>query len=193
MARKIEFDRTQVLNKAMRLFWEKGYCKTSMADLVQTTDLKPGSLYAAFQSKEGLFLATLEHYAQCSVQTINQCLNNAKTPLQGIKDFLLLIINETRKGDEHMGCFLVNTVLETNSTDKVIKQAANSYFSDIEVIISNALLDAQKEGELAMQKNPIELAQFIMLSIWGLRVLAKTNPNEQKINTIEQQLFSCLF
>ena len=59
MARPAQYDRDKILDKAMQTFWEHGYCATSMATLVQTTDLKPGSLYAAFESKQGLFLATL--------------------------------------------------------------------------------------------------------------------------------------
>ncbi len=50
MARPAQFDRGEILDKAMQTFWEHGYSATSMANLVETTELNPGSLYAAFES-----------------------------------------------------------------------------------------------------------------------------------------------
>ena len=63
MARPVSFDREQVLERATAVFWERGFCETSMSQLVDATRLQPGSLYAAFRSKEGLFLEALDHYA----------------------------------------------------------------------------------------------------------------------------------
>jgi TetR/AcrR family transcriptional repressor of nem operon len=61
MARPAEFDRNDVLNKAMDVFWRTGYTATSVSDLVHATNLKPGSLYAAFNSKRGLFLEVIDN------------------------------------------------------------------------------------------------------------------------------------
>ena len=81
MARPIEYDRDKVLDKAMQTFWEQGYCATSMSTLVETTDLKPGSLYAAFESKEGLFLATLDRYGARSAEKLRAHLDGRQDPL----------------------------------------------------------------------------------------------------------------
>ena len=55
----------------MHLFWEQGYGKTSIGDLVDATGLQPGSLYAAFGNKKGLFLAVIEHYNQAFIAKIS--------------------------------------------------------------------------------------------------------------------------
>lgn len=60
-----EFDRTEALNKAMLLFWRKGYTATSMSDLYEAMGIKSPSLYAAFGSKENLYDEVLQHYEQC--------------------------------------------------------------------------------------------------------------------------------
>ncbi|MGR9101283.1 MAG: TetR/AcrR family transcriptional regulator, partial [Gammaproteobacteria bacterium] len=57
MARPIEFDRNHVLKQAIRVFWLKGYHAASVKNLTDATGLLPGSLYAAFGDKRGLFLA----------------------------------------------------------------------------------------------------------------------------------------
>ena len=87
MARPAQFERDDVLEKAMQVFWEQGYNATSMASLVDATSLKPGSIYAAFDSKEGLFLAALDHYAQQSVARIKRALAGADTPFRAYATF----------------------------------------------------------------------------------------------------------
>jgi len=57
MARPIEFDREEVLQKAIGVFWQKGYSATSIKNLVEATGLQPGSIYAAFGDKRGLFFS----------------------------------------------------------------------------------------------------------------------------------------
>ena len=62
MPRPPGYQRSTVLGRATELFWRRGYGATSVADLVTATGLKPGSLYAAFGSKKGLFLEVLAQY-----------------------------------------------------------------------------------------------------------------------------------
>ena len=60
MARKAGYDREKVLDKALELFWAKGYHGTSLKDLEVALDMRPGSIYAAFGSKEALFTAVVQ-------------------------------------------------------------------------------------------------------------------------------------
>jgi TetR/AcrR family transcriptional regulator, transcriptional repressor for nem operon len=68
MARPRSFDPDEVLDRAMRRFWERGYRETSVDDLVEATGVKPGSLYNAFHGrKRELFLGSLERYSKLVV------------------------------------------------------------------------------------------------------------------------------
>ena len=60
MARHAEFNRDDVIHQATYVFWERGYARTSVSDLVDATGLQPGSLYAAFGNKKGLFLEVID-------------------------------------------------------------------------------------------------------------------------------------
>ena len=62
MGRKKRYDRQDVLDKAMGLFWQKGYQATSMAEITQATGLNTASMYKEFGDKDGLFEGALEHY-----------------------------------------------------------------------------------------------------------------------------------
>jgi len=64
MSRTTLYNRQEALERAIQLFWQKGFHATSLKDIEQVLDMRPGSIYAAFGNKNGLFQEALEHYAQ---------------------------------------------------------------------------------------------------------------------------------
>ena len=176
MARPVQFDRDTILDKAMQTFWEQGYCATSVATLVETTDLKPGSLYAAFESKQGLFLATLDRYGARSVEKLRAHLSEAESPLEAIDAYFDRLADDIEKQRGKTSCFLVNTVLELSRRDSQIRKRINRHFGNIESAFVDALQDSRARGELEAGTDCGALAAFLMSNIWGLRVLAGTKP-----------------
>lgn len=192
MARPAQFERDEVLAKAMEAFWNHGYCATSMADLVEATDLKPGSLYAAFQSKEDLFLATLDYYGQESAARVEQALAKADSPLEGIRRYFRQLAREVADPRAKRSCFLVNTVLELARQNKAVQKRVNRHLGAIETLFRRALETAQARGELARDKDPKALAAFLMSNIWGLRVLGGTAPAPERTRAVVNQLLRLL-
>ena len=192
MARTIEFDPDQVLHNATRVFWQYGYCMTSISRLVEATKLNPGSIYSAFKSKEGLFLATLEYYGQQNRKMLQHCLNAALSPLEGVKSFLQELMEEMAGDSSHRGCFLVNTVLEMSPHNKAIRKTALQQLDALETLLASALQDAREQGELPQEKNPSVLAKYIMVNIWGLRVLSKAGADSEVLRQQVSELLSNL-
>jgi len=192
MARTAEFNLDDVLQKAMEVFWLGGYCKSSMSSLVTATHLQPGSIYAAFNSKEGLFLAALKYYGQHSVEKLQGCLDQAETPLQGVRKFIEMIGERVLDHEQQPGCFLVNTVLEISTEETAINEEVNKHLKSIESHLLSALVAAQKSGELPPGKNPEALAKHLMINIWGLQVLAKTKPDPDSVKAVLGQVLSLL-
>lgn len=62
MTRPREWDETEVLDRALETFWQKGYEGTSIGDLTEATGLARASLYGAFGDKEKLYARVVEHY-----------------------------------------------------------------------------------------------------------------------------------
>jgi TetR/AcrR family transcriptional repressor of nem operon len=172
----VQYDREEILDKAMQVFWEQGYCATSMATLVETTDLKPGSLYAAFESKQGLFLATLDHYGALSSEKLRAHLSKAESPLEAIESYFDRLADDIEKPRGKTSCFLVNTVLEFSHRDAQIRERLNQHFGNIESAFVDALSAARARGQLDAGTDCGALAAFLMNNIWGLRVLAGTKP-----------------
>lgn len=192
MARPAQFEREEVLEKAMQAFWNQGYCATSMADLVEVTDLKPGSLYAAFQSKEGLFMAALEHYGECSATRVERVLAEAETPLQGIRTYFRQLARNGADPQAKRSCFLVNTVLELARQNETVRELVTQHLDNIEMQFRRALEAAQADGELSPDKDPEALAAFLMTNIWGLRVLGGTAPPQERTQAVVSQLLAVL-
>jgi TetR/AcrR family transcriptional repressor of nem operon len=190
MARPASFDREQVLGKATATFWEQGYHATSISDLVEATQLQPGSLYAAFESKRGLFLAALDHYAQQSKQRLRQVLAGAQDPLAGIRQFFGQLASAGSAPGR--GCLLVNTVLEVGRHDPVVQARVKAHLAEIEGELRRVLQQAQTQRQLGADKSPEVLARFLMTTIWGLRVLNGIDADAQQTRLVVDQALSIL-
>lgn len=192
MARTVSFDREEVLQKAMDVFWQEGYCKCSIASLVEATGLQPGSIYGAFGSKEGLFLATLEYYGRQSLHKLQGHLDGSDSPLEGIRTFFGVVGNVLMDEEEQRGCFLVNTVLELAPGNSRINQAVKTHFNDMEAILRNSLENACARGECSFPKKPEIMAKYLMVNLWGLQVFAKTHPHKDVIGGVIEQILTAL-
>ena len=190
MARPAGFDRDEVLGKATATFWEHGYHATSITDLVEATRLQPGSLYAAFESKQGLFLAALDHYARQSKQRLRLVLAAAHDPLSGIREFFGQLVSAG--GVPGRGCLLVNTVLEVGRHDPVVQARVKAHLAEIEGELRSALQQARTQRQLGADKSPEALARFLMTTIWGLRVLNGIDADPQQARLVVDQALSIL-
>lgn len=184
MARPAEFDRTDVLEKAMNVFWRTGYSATSVTDLVNATKLKPGSLYGAFQSKRGLFLEVIDTYAARSLNRVSSVMEDAETPLKGIEQFFKCFCDDLANDRLGKGCLMVNTMLELATEDDEIRERVGGYLSQVETYFTNALTQAQEQGLLDKQQSPEDLATYLMTNIWGLRVLSSKRPDQSKYDAV---------
>ena len=172
MARVIEYNPQKVLLKTMEIFWDKGYESTSIQNIVVATGLKPGSIYAAYKSKEGLFKAVIEMYTANSLQMITDVLTKDNDTVQNIQNFLNAVITDVIEKDEHGGCLLVKTLLVVSHKDEKIQQQIVQFYKVMQPILESALNKAKKEG-LTNVDVPV-FVDFIFSTIYGSHVHYKT-------------------
>ena len=177
MARPAEFDRNDVLNKAMDVFGRTGYNATSITDLVHATNLKPGSIYGAFNSKRGLFLEVIDNYANRSLARINECMEQPDSAIDTITRFFSRMCNELECDKIGKGCLMVNTLLELATEDEDICVKITEYLNRIEHCFYLSLENARLQGELKPDTDADGLAKMLMTGIWGLRVMSTTRPD----------------
>ncbi len=192
MGTTVKYDRQVALQKATDLFWEKGFHATSMRNIQQATELRPGSIYASFGSKEGLFREALHHYANASTERLNACVEAAATPLGGLKMFFTESVIGSRVAAPSGMCMLVKTLSELTDENADLLAEAKRLLSNVEGAIAALLSKAQERGELDSSIVPERLARRLQVQLMGLRAYARVNEDEAQIATLIEDAFDSL-
>jgi len=159
---KAKFDRSEVVESALQLFWQYGYTTASMQKVIEATGLKPGSIYLAFKSKEGLFQEALTRYAEKGLLKIKDTIENAPNTGKGICLYLEDVIQST-KNNNYSSCFLIKTSLELVVENKKLHTAALIKLTEMEELFYFYL--EQEYGK----KGSKQRATSVMLHIFGVR------------------------
>ena len=184
MPRSPEYDRDTVVAQATAVFWERGYGRTSINHIVAATGLKPGSLYAAFGSKKGMFLEVINRYNGDFVDKIRRLRRAGGSPLARLTKLLDEIVEDTVTGRDRRGCLTVNSLLELSQHDADIAASLAKHNERIRNAFGDLIRDAQDDGEIPSSSDAGDLAAFLMNNIWGMRVLCKSNPPRKSLNAV---------
>ncbi|AEH88894.1 TetR/AcrR family transcriptional regulator [Mesorhizobium opportunistum] len=142
------FDRTAALRRAMELFWVKGYEGTSIAELTTAMGINSPSLYAAFGSKEALFLEATEYYTQAEGTEIWAALEKAPTACQAIENFLRQTAKAYSQTDRPQGCLITLGALHQDSTSSAICADLRRRRAENQVALQERLERGVTDGEL---------------------------------------------
>jgi TetR/AcrR family transcriptional repressor of nem operon len=173
VARPKEFDPEQALDRAVDLFWSKGYEATSIQDLVEALGINRSSLYGTFGDKHALYLAAIDRYCREVVDPSAGELDKAAAPLAAIRQLFLGIPNlAARRGKR--GCLLCNAAVERAPVDPDVKAEVSGGFGRLGTAFRRALERARAGGELDDDADPAALADYLLSGYVGLIVLAKS-------------------
>ena len=160
---KAKFDRHEVIETSVPLFWRYGFHGTSMQQIFAATGLQPGSVYLAFGNKTELYKEALQHYAAVSLQKNQDVLDSAPTPEHGICNILIQMAEDAAL-DDFSSCFLVKSQLELLNEQRDLHDLAINLLHRVETLFATHL-EPQHGRELAACR-----ATSIMLHIFGMRV-----------------------
>ncbi|MEM5387644.1 TetR/AcrR family transcriptional regulator [Paraburkholderia phymatum] len=187
-----EFDLDHTIERAMQVFWTRGYQATSLPDLMQATGLSRGSLYAAFGDKHGLFLLALDHYIVQALRRLDDELASGQKALAGLKACMDGYVARTNGAAGKRGCLVVATAMELAAHDQEVSNRIAYFFKAMEVRLVKALKRAQKEGDLVRKVNPAAAAHVLVCFLEGLRVVRKTGIEPDRAKDAVQTLISSL-
>ncbi|MCK2020364.1 TetR/AcrR family transcriptional regulator [Peribacillus frigoritolerans] len=190
MARSKEFDEKAVLRKAMELFWEQGYEKTSMQDLVDHMGIHRRSIYDTFGDKRSLFLASLNHYEELIVNEMERIISSTPSIKQTIRDVFIFVLNSIEQYPK--GCLSVNAAIELSLLDKEIGCIVTKMFNRTEDMFNNLIKRGQTSGELSKEIDSDNTSRFLHNNLVGIRVLIKTNYNKKELEGIINLALSVL-
>lgn len=192
MARHKEFDQDQALNKAIKLFWHKGYAATSIQDLVDCMGIGRRSLYDTFNSKHDLFIAALDRYRDRSYEAALSSGEALVSPKMAIRGIFEGIVAASLADENRKGCFVVNSAVELAGQDEAVTIRAKGGFQDLEFVFHSLLQQAQQADELSPEHDIEALAHYLTNAIFGIRVMSKMNPDKDVLTNVVNLTLSIL-
>ncbi len=182
MARPLEFDRSKAVDRALVLFWRKGYQATSLADLLTAMGIARSSFYTTFTDKRSLFIECLELFSKRTLGMLQSACAEMP-PIDALQSFFERSFTSLRGAGSargHWGCMLVNTVLEMAGVDDDLASRASRLIDDLQPIFQACLEDAG-----ATPARAEELAAMLVLFNEGVRVSSRRRlPEAQNLQTI---------
>lgn len=191
MARTKEFNEDQALDKAIEIFWHKGYNGTSAQDLVTHLGLSRSSLYDTFGDKQKLFSMALKRYQKQGQDYVKNLLEESGD----VKATLTLIFKqavlESLEDRITKGCFMVNSSVELAMHDEEIAKIVNDNRQTMEAVFLKAVTKGQEAGQISTKQNARILARFIFNNYTGIRVLARSGEKDKQVyDDILKAMFS---
>ena len=192
MVRPREFQEDKALEKAMLLFWEKGYEATSLSDLTTSMGIQKPSIYAAFGDKKDLFEAALRKYIHEHATFIRRHLQSGSSVKEAIHTLFQEIVAQAYQDDRKRGCFCINTMVELAPHEPRFEVLTREHQLYLTVIFQETIERGKKAGELQAHINAKALANTLVVSLIGLTVMMKSRPDrtfvDQSVETVMQLL-----
>ncbi|MEU6791736.1 TetR/AcrR family transcriptional regulator [Nonomuraea wenchangensis] len=182
MARPRTFEEEAAVEAAMRAFWRAGYEATSTQDLCAATGLGRSSVYNAFAGKHDLFRRALRRYMDQRDAALIELMDGELPVREKVATVLGWAV--APDPDDPDGCLVVNSMIELGPRDA---EVAEMLRRDTELrvgIMRAAFEDARARGELAPDKDPLELARFVAATVSGLRVLGRGGADRAALESV---------
>lgn len=190
MAKAAKFDRQDVIDKATNLYWRKGFHATSMRNLQDEIDMRPGSIYAAFGSKDGLFKETLRNYTQMGLDELQRLVNENESAVNTLKVFIRSQVVETQTDAPNGICMLSKTLSELTEDNQDLIDITNGHLNEIGEKLFSIIEWGQTLNEIDKDKDAKTLAQHLQIQIAGLRTFAKMTTDKSLLEKKVQEIFN---
>ena len=177
MARLKEFDETKVLNKAVELFWHRGYNNTNYSQIVKHLGINRSSIYDTYGNKEALFIAALKHYLKSNHGGEAP---SFEEPRALIESFFQDKLQSIQADKERKGCFAVNCTVEFAAQAKEdksqlseVRDILSTNFKNFVNTFSSLFQTYIEDGKLDKDKNPKQMAEFLFATINSIQLMSR--------------------
>ena len=192
MARKKEFDEDELLEKAVGLFWLKGYNATSAQDLVDCLGINRSSIYNTYTDKRTLFKKSLNHYQVKQTNAMIAMLGKAENAKKVLKQIFSDLILESDEDPLLKGCFMVNTAVELAGHDAEIGDIVNKNNKSVEDALTKLIEKGQLDGQFSTKSDARAFARFIFGNITAIKVAARSGTTKKALEDMAEIALSAL-
>ena len=192
MARQKEFDRDEVLHKAMEVFWARGYEGTSIQDLVKQMGINRQSIYDTFGDKHSLFLEALDRYRGIQSRKLFEVLERPGSMKRNLRQLFEEAVARSLSAEGRRGCFVGNSMSELAGRCKETATRTCSSVAAAEKMFLRALERGKEQGEFARVRDTRAVARFLYSSLQGLLLMAKATRDRKLLNDVVKVTLSVL-
>lgn len=178
------FDREEVLQKALMLFWRQGYEATGMADLTREMGIGRQSLYDTFGDKHALFLAALQHYSNEQIGHFQGILEQPGSTFENIRELFRTWKSMSQDDDRPCGCLVGNSAAELGTLDQQVADLTRRQMERMENAFCAALERGQRAGSIAATIDPRSTARLFISASQGLALQTKIGVGEDAIDNV---------
>ncbi len=172
----------------MRLFAEKGFNSTSVADILHEAGVNSGSLYHYFETKQSLLLAVLETYRDhIEAMLIAPAWKGVDDPVERVFALLSRYRELLRGSDCQYGCPIGSLALELHEPDPPVRELLAQNFNRWTSFVEGCFAEATRAG-LLPGANPAALAKFVLTVMEGAVMQARTHRSLEAFDTCVEQL-----
>jgi TetR/AcrR family transcriptional repressor of nem operon len=185
MGRRLEFEPSDAVQKAMMVFWQKGFERASVTDIEAGTGVGRKSLYRAFRDKENLFLAALGNYRRFMDEENLAPLREDGADLDDIGALLRKLASLGGTPEGLMGCLICNTAVELGKDMPEAARHVEGYFAQMRAAMLNALAGASKRGQIALAAEDLPReANFLLGVVQSLCVLGRAGTSTETLEDV---------
>ena len=181
-----------IVERAMHLFWRRGYKKTSVEDLIQDAGVNRFSLYETFGGKHGLYLKALDKYRDDVFLKRMDQIDHYENGLVGIKEYFESLEQFLIDSEGNFTCLMMNSQIELVPKDKKVAKKVSFYFEKMEATFSHALARAKNAGDLAENTNISDLAKLLTGSAQGMCVMSKSQNADDFLKAYTRSILKTL-
>jgi TetR/AcrR family transcriptional repressor of nem operon len=181
---KSDRTRERIIETSAAIFNMKGYAGTSMSDLTEATGLTKGSIYGNFTNKEEVALAVFDHNHKKVVQLIQAKVDLATSYSDKLMAYVTAYDHYTRNGFPEGGCPILNTAVEADDTNILLKERAAKAINKWKKTVQELYTDGIDSGEFKKTFDPAQFALSLIALIEGGIMIAKVTNNQNNLDRV---------
>jgi TetR/AcrR family transcriptional regulator, transcriptional repressor for nem operon len=184
VGRPRNFEKEDVLEKAMQVFWRQGYDSTGLTQLEAATGLGRQSIYAVFGDKKGLFMAAVDHYFDTVIQPAFVDLLDAPGSAKRNLLAVIQLWEDAACAPRFSGCLIGNSAIELVARDASVGEVLQRKLGLMRAAMQRAIVRAQDAKELDATLAAEEVASALLALAQGLAVLARVSTDRAMIRSV---------
>jgi TetR/AcrR family transcriptional repressor of nem operon len=169
--------RESLIQAAAHLFHERGYNATSVQDIVSEAGVPKGTFYNYFESKEALAIAASDVFHPRVLSML--VLEASTSPSRRLRQYFRAISKELQRFEYLRGCLVGNFASEITNATPALKKRVAEHLDEATWRMGVVIEQGQKAGEIQADIPPMDLARFMLNSLYGAILRSKTETTDR--------------